>query len=280
MLALGRGALVGAGAGRRGRRRRRGVVVGVAHAGGGAGGHDRVPGGAAFGVEPAAEGAHPVGALLADGDPAAAGPVVVGVVAVGVQQGQQPVGGLAQSVGPLLGGDPDQVDLGVFAGGTSTWSGRWSNKSRMILTCSGPICPRAWAAAVCSSSGGTGCPVRVRRGPRCRASLSRRWASSRGSATDPPPRGHRGRAELDGGGFGVQAGQDPMGGAGDAARAVSRASSTVSSSGWVRVSIGRSTTASIAAAWSAIAEMTMSRSSTPESILEHTFEHRQIRPRL
>ena len=88
VLALGQGALVGAGVLAGVAVHTRGGVIGVALAAGGRGRHHRVPGGAAFGVEQAGDLAHPVGALRADGDPAAPGPVDVGEVAVGVQQGQ------------------------------------------------------------------------------------------------------------------------------------------------------------------------------------------------
>ncbi len=117
VLALCQGALIGAGAVTGVPVHTRRLVVGVARAGGGPGGHDGVEGGAALRVEQAGDLAHPVGALRADGDPAAPGPVEVGVVAVGVQQGQQPGGGLAQPVGELLARDPGQGGVGVFAGG-------------------------------------------------------------------------------------------------------------------------------------------------------------------
>ena len=60
------------------------VVGGVAHAGCGEFGEDGVDGGAGFGGEVAADRAHAVEVLLADGQAAAFGAVDVGEVAVGV----------------------------------------------------------------------------------------------------------------------------------------------------------------------------------------------------
>ncbi len=60
----------------------------------------------AFGIEQSADGTHSVGSLLADGDPAASGPVGVGGGrAVLVEEIGQPLGGGAQRVGSEFGGE-------------------------------------------------------------------------------------------------------------------------------------------------------------------------------
>ena len=48
---------------------------------------------------------------------------------------------------------------------------------RMMRTCSAPIAPRRWAAAVWASTGSNGWPVIAARGPSSAASLTRRLAS-------------------------------------------------------------------------------------------------------
>jgi hypothetical protein len=67
--------------------------------------------------EVAADGAHPVGALLGEGDTALAFAVGVGEVAVGMQERVEQVHGLAQALGAVVAGDADEVGLGGDAGG-------------------------------------------------------------------------------------------------------------------------------------------------------------------
>ena len=59
----------------------------------------------------------------------------------------------------------------------STSAGSWDMKSRITVTCSAPISPRACAAAVAASWGSSGSPVTARRGPSAAASAIRRPAS-------------------------------------------------------------------------------------------------------
>jgi hypothetical protein len=54
----------------------------------------------------------------------------------------------------------------------------------MILTCSAPICPRAYAAATFGAFGGKGSPVNARRGPNSPACLTRFLASPLESLSD------------------------------------------------------------------------------------------------
>ncbi len=63
------------------------------------------------------DGTHSVGSLLADGDPAASGPVGVGGGrAVLVEEIGQPLGGGAQRVGSEFGGELAELFLGFLAG--------------------------------------------------------------------------------------------------------------------------------------------------------------------
>jgi hypothetical protein len=85
--------------------------------GGGEFGQDRFGGGAGFGCDPAAQRRHAVGMLVAQGDAAACGAVVVAELAVGVEVGGDAVGDLGQCVGPKLAGMPGQIVFGGVAGG-------------------------------------------------------------------------------------------------------------------------------------------------------------------
>ena len=68
------------------------VVVGVAHARGGQLGQHGVQAGPQLGVQPARDRRHAVVVLAADDDPASAGAVLIGEVAVGVEHRGIPVG--------------------------------------------------------------------------------------------------------------------------------------------------------------------------------------------
>ena len=70
----------------------------------------------ASGVEIAADRAHAVDVLFADGDAAAAGAVGVGEVAVGVQAVGELVGQLGQFVGAVLAGQAGQLGFGLVPG--------------------------------------------------------------------------------------------------------------------------------------------------------------------
>jgi hypothetical protein len=94
-----------------------GVVIGVAHAGGGQLGQGGLEGGAGFGGQQGAQLRHAVGLLVAQGQPAAARAVVVGVDAVGVDAVGQRRGEFGQLFGPVLGTLGGQQDLHLFAGG-------------------------------------------------------------------------------------------------------------------------------------------------------------------
>ena len=75
-------------------------------------GQHRVQGGAGFRVEQSADFAEPVGALFVQGQMAAVGPRGIRERSVGVQQGQQPVGGLAQPGRPVPDRHLREVGLG------------------------------------------------------------------------------------------------------------------------------------------------------------------------
>lgn len=61
----------------------------------------------------------------------------------------------------------------------ATPAGNLAKNFRITRTCSVPISPRAWEAAVAGSFGGSGSPFSARRGPNSSASASRRSASAR-----------------------------------------------------------------------------------------------------
>ncbi len=92
------------------------VVVGVAQARSGQFGQHRLDGGADLGGEPAAELRHAVGALVPQGQPAAPGAVLVGVVAVWVEVTVELSGDVSEVVGSKLGGQPGQLLFGAFSG--------------------------------------------------------------------------------------------------------------------------------------------------------------------
>ena len=225
-------------------------------------------------VEQAGDLAHPVGALRADGDPAAPGPVERRFRrrrgAAGPAVGRRPCAVRRGAARPRSApGWPRRVPGCV----KSTASGRLSKNLRIIRTCSGPITPRGLGGGGGRELGSSGSPVRVRRGPRWRRVFEPAvgFVAVR-SATARRDGGHRGRPQLHWGGFGVQAGQHLMLGGGDATVRVSRAPSTVTSSGWVRVFVG-SPRPRRRGGMVPIAAMTTSRSSAgPELILEHYFE--------
>ena len=93
-----------------------GLVVGIAHAGGGQLGLHRFEGGAAFGGEVAADARHAVLALGTQGDAAPAGPVLVGEVAVGVDAVHHLFGQVDQLIGAMPAGFSGQVGVGVLPG--------------------------------------------------------------------------------------------------------------------------------------------------------------------
>ena len=109
-------------------RHRRGVVVGIAGSGSGPGGEQRFHIGAGLGVEQPAECAHPVRALPAQGQPAPARPIRVGVRAVGVEQRGQPGGALAQLFGPKLAGHLGQLGFGGLPGADIDGGGQRSEE--------------------------------------------------------------------------------------------------------------------------------------------------------
>ncbi len=94
----------------------RALVVRVAHARGGQLGQHRIQRRAGFRGQPAAKPRHPVEALLAHGDAAAAGAVVIAEGAVGVEAVHQPLSQFGQLVGAELGGQPGQMDFGFASG--------------------------------------------------------------------------------------------------------------------------------------------------------------------
>ena len=69
-----------------------------------------------FGCQIAADRAHAVDILVADGDAAAAGSVDVGEVPVGVEAVGELVGQLCQLIGPVLAGQAGQLSLGFGSG--------------------------------------------------------------------------------------------------------------------------------------------------------------------
>ena len=101
---------------RRGAADARLVVVGVAHAGCGQFREDGVDGRPRLGCQIAADRAHAVDVLLADGEAAAFGAVDVGEVAVGVEAVGELVGQLGQLVGAVLAGQAGQLRLGFVPG--------------------------------------------------------------------------------------------------------------------------------------------------------------------
>ena len=92
------------------------VVGGVAHAWCGEFGEDGVEGGACFGGEVAADRGHAVDVLAADGEAAAAGAVVLGEVAVGVEAVGEFVGQLGQLIRAMLAGQAGQLGFGFGSG--------------------------------------------------------------------------------------------------------------------------------------------------------------------
>ena len=116
MAALGGAALIGADLLlTRGPTDTRVFVVGVAHAGGGEFGQDRLQCGAGFGGQGAVQGAHAVAALRAQGQAALGAAGAFLVVAVGVQDRQQMGGQGAVLLGGELGGQAGQVCFGGLA---------------------------------------------------------------------------------------------------------------------------------------------------------------------
>ena len=167
----------------------RGVVGGVAHPRGGQFGQDGVESGARFGGQIAADRAHPVEALCADGDAAPAGPVLVGEVAVGVEASVSLSASLANSSGrcspPRRAScasalwrvvDVDEVGQPVPEAADHRAHGRcrWCRRAA----------PRRWRAA----RGGNGSPVSAARGPQIRGLVD---APRRFGAGDPQPVGQR-----------------------------------------------------------------------------------------
>ncbi len=93
-----------------------GGLVGVAHARGGQLGEHGVDGGAGLRGQIPADRAHAVAALLADGDTAAAGSILVAEIAVGVKAIGELVGQLGQLVGAILAAQLRQLGLGLHPG--------------------------------------------------------------------------------------------------------------------------------------------------------------------
>ena len=91
-------------------------IVWVAHAGRGQLREDRVDGRPRLGCQIAADRAHAVEILFADGDAAAAGPVDVDEVPVGVEAVGEFLGQLGQLIGPVLAGQAGQLRLGLVPG--------------------------------------------------------------------------------------------------------------------------------------------------------------------
>ena len=94
----------------------RGLVVGVGHARRGQFGQHRIQGGPRLRIQQAPQLTHPVGALAAQGQVPAPGPLGIAEGAVGIEQRRQPVGGLSQPFGPVLDRHPRQGGLGGLAG--------------------------------------------------------------------------------------------------------------------------------------------------------------------
>ena len=92
------------------------LVAGVAHAGCGPLGQDGVQARAQLGVQPALDRRHAVFALPADGDAALAGPVLIGVVAVGVEHSGVPVGEPLELIGAIGRGHLGQLGFGLSTG--------------------------------------------------------------------------------------------------------------------------------------------------------------------
>ena len=163
-----------------------------------------------------------VGALRADGDPAAPGPVGVGEVAVGVQQGQQAGGGRAQPVGQLFTRDAGQGGVGVVAGGEVDRVGQVVEELADDPDVFGPD------QAFGLGGGGVG-EFRRQRFPgqgAAGAEVSGVLEPAVGVVAGDPQAfgdggGDRGGTQLDGGGFGVQAGQESDARRGDPHSAVS-----------------------------------------------------------
>ncbi len=100
------------------------LVVGVTHARGGQFGVHRIQQRAGFGIQPAADLAHPVGLLFADGQIASPGPVLVGQLPVLVEQHRQSVGALAQLFRLQPARRCGQVGFGGLPGGVIDEAGQ------------------------------------------------------------------------------------------------------------------------------------------------------------
>ncbi|VBA36294.1 hypothetical protein LAUMK21_05819 [Mycobacterium pseudokansasii] len=93
-----------------------GLVVGVAGTGGGQLGQHGLHGRAQLRGQHAADARHPVEFLLAQHDPALAGPLLVAKFPVGVEPVHDPLGVCGQLVGAILAGFAGQVGFGGFPG--------------------------------------------------------------------------------------------------------------------------------------------------------------------
>jgi hypothetical protein len=103
----------------------RGFVLGVAHPWRSELGEHGLDRGAGFGIEQSMNLAHPINALLVDGQIASPRPLgIVGEIAVLVEQKRQPVGGLPELHGSQPGRDARQVGLGEFAGVAADMAGQ------------------------------------------------------------------------------------------------------------------------------------------------------------
>ena len=93
-----------------------GVLVGVGHAGRGELGQHCLNAGAGLGSQPTRQPRHAVDVLVAQHQPAATGTVLVGVAAVGVEAGAQPLGQFDQVIRAMFGGQLGQMGFGLLAG--------------------------------------------------------------------------------------------------------------------------------------------------------------------